>query len=443
MASPLLHSFYIFNSSYGPKEGEEIKKVLYYYPQTASVDVKCTDVGLSEAMIKFVETFSDKPCQAIHTLKQRHLYFEPEPGFWIIMKLNIPCKKNAEDGDDYHDEEIHDKVYETVLRQSYEMFKLFMGSFVDILTKAHGDVTSLKQRLEHFYSRYLITLKLSQCDILDVYNGISWLPLDKNMYLRIQCLMNRLQAKYPQIQYTTFLSNDYLVWSGVPQQDMRVLYQYLITSLFPAHYEQEITSSGGVKRNFTNENFGQFITGSAVAAEDSKPSRLPRVYINVDGSLVEFHLLVYRALSATVCALIKGSTSVSLSFRKKFDADLGPSLTELASELLQGYPQKPTGGDMTIKYIYFNHMNLATKTTVHVDARKTRLVNVPLEILSTVTDLNSHLRSSLHDTECMVRTATDYWLVCKKSDSRELYVLISDKNANLTTIDGYTRMELI
>lgn len=60
--------------------------------------------------------------------------------------------------------------------------------------------------------QYLVTLKLAQCDILDVYNGISWLPLDKHMYLRIQCLMNRLEAKYPQIQYTAFLSNDYLVW---------------------------------------------------------------------------------------------------------------------------------------------------------------------------------------------------------------------------------------
>lgn len=51
-----------------------------------------------------------------------------------------------------------------------------------------------------------------------------------------------------------------------------------------------------------------------------------------------------------------------------------------------------SGGDMTIKYIYFNHMNLATKTTVHVDTRKTRLVSVPVDILSTVADMNSDLK---------------------------------------------------
>jgi len=34
---------------------QEIKKVLYYYPPTADENKKCKDVGLVEAMIKFVE----------------------------------------------------------------------------------------------------------------------------------------------------------------------------------------------------------------------------------------------------------------------------------------------------------------------------------------------------------------------------------------------------
>ena len=41
-----------------------------------------------------------------------------------------------------------------------------------------------------------------------------------------------------------------------------------------------------------------------------------------------------------------------------------------------------------------------------------------------------------HDSECLVRTAGEYWVVCKKSDSRELYVVICDRNANLTEING-------
>ncbi|KAF6041470.1 hypothetical protein EB796_000216 [Bugula neritina] len=80
-----LGSFYVFNDTYGPKEGEEIKKVLYYYPPTADENKKCKDVGLVEAMIKFVETFTNSPCQAVHTQKQRHLYYQPEKNFWMVL----------------------------------------------------------------------------------------------------------------------------------------------------------------------------------------------------------------------------------------------------------------------------------------------------------------------------------------------------------------------
>lgn len=50
-----------------------------------------------------------------------------------------------------------------------------------------------------------------------------------------------------------------------------------------------------------------FITGIPVRPEDTKPSRVPRVFINVDGVLQDLYLLVYRALNVTVCALVKGN----------------------------------------------------------------------------------------------------------------------------------------
>ena len=43
------------------------------------------------------------------------------------------------------------------------VLQLFMGTFCEILNKAHGEVNSLKQRLEHFYSRVSIS---------SIYNGV-------------------------------------------------------------------------------------------------------------------------------------------------------------------------------------------------------------------------------------------------------------------------------
>lgn len=45
----------------------------------------------------------------------------------LFQKLNIPHvpkQKNEQLTEEYHDEDIHDKVYSTVLRQAYDMFKV-------------------------------------------------------------------------------------------------------------------------------------------------------------------------------------------------------------------------------------------------------------------------------------------------------------------------------
>lgn len=54
----------------------------------------------------------------------------------------------------------------------------------------------------------------------------------------------------------------------------------------------------------------RFITGIPLKPEDTKPSRIPRVFIDTgSGPLQEFQLLVYRALNVTVCALVNGKLS--------------------------------------------------------------------------------------------------------------------------------------
>lgn len=40
------------------------------------------------------------------------------------------------------------------------------------------------------------------------------------------------------------------------------------------------------------------------------------------------------------------------------------------------------------------------------------------------------------DEEVIVKAMTDYWVVGKKSDQRELYVILNQKNANLIEVNG-------
>lgn len=444
-----LKNFFIFNPTYGPREGEEHKKIMYYYPKSVDVDTKIKNVGLCEAIVTFTQTFTDKPCEALHTQKTRQVFFQPEKDFWMVMTVNIPFSEKTKDGQtalEYHEEDVQDPVMESILRQAYRMFTLFNGSIYYLLEKVSGNTEALQQRFDHFYSRYLLTLRLNNSDILDVFSGISFLPLDKNTYLQVQCFINVLESTFQAVKYTAFLYNDQLVWSGLEQDDMRIMYKYLTTSLFPAYLEQELQSSGQshmpLTRNTSLPNmgtvhFGKFITGPPNIQDESALGKIPRLYINTEEANEECLLLVYRALSASVCMLVTSSHGVNFDLCKKLDTFLGQQLSSLASEIGEQYSsrkQQP-GAEPAFKYIYFNHMNLAQKTTVHVDHKKTSGVFVSQDTLKLLCDISSDLQRNNQDGETFVKTMTDCWVVGKKSDQREMVVVINQKNLNLIEVN--------
>lgn len=57
-----------------------------------------------------------------------------------------------------------------------------------------------------------MSLKLPHCDVLNVFNGIQFLPLDKETFIKVQCFLNLLECNYPMIKYSAFLYNEHLVW---------------------------------------------------------------------------------------------------------------------------------------------------------------------------------------------------------------------------------------
>lgn len=446
-----LKNFFIFNPEFGPKEGQEHLKIMFYYPKNCHIDTKIKQIGLCEAIIKFTETFSDKPTESLHTQKNRQVFFEPEKDFWMVMTVSVPfSEKTTKDNQtvmEYHEEEVQDPVIQAVLRQSYRMFTFFNGSIYHVLNNSDGDVAVLQQRLEHFFSRYLLTLRLPTCDILDTFSGISFLPLDKNTYLQVQCFINLLESSFQSVKYTAFLYNDQLVWSGLEQDDMRIMYKYLITSLFPSYLDQELQPGANSRHSSdmirqpssqasSSMHFGKFVTGPPNMNDDSNLGKIPRVYINTEEDNEECFLLVYRALSASICLLLKTTTVLNFEFCRKLDTFLGQRLSTLASEIGEQYSRKPqTGSEPLFKYIYFNHMNLAQKTTVHMDNKKSQNLYISQETLKLLTDISGDLKRNNQDGETIVRTVSDCWVVGKKSDQREVFIVINQRNSNLIEVN--------
>jgi len=96
------------------------------------------------------------------------------------------------------------------------------------------------------------------------------------------------------------------------------------------------------------------------------------------------------------------------------------------------YNKKHTFEDQ-YRYIYFNHMNLAMKTSYNMKTKSADLDRATLKILN---ELHAEFKKSTdNSSEVLVRTANDRWIVARKSDQREFYVLFESKTAHLIEIN--------
>uniref|UniRef100_A0A2K6BR62 CCZ1/INTU/HSP4 first Longin domain-containing protein n=1 Tax=Macaca nemestrina TaxID=9545 RepID=A0A2K6BR62_MACNE len=358
---PALLSFFIYNPRFGPREGEEENKILFYHPNEVEKNEKIRNVGLCEAIVQFTRTFSpSKPAKSLHTQKNRQFFNEPEEHFWMVMVVRNPIiEKQSKDGKpviEYQEEELLDKVYSSVLQQCYSMYKLFNGTFLKAMED--GGIELLKERLEKFFHRYLQTLHLQSCDLLDIFGGISFFPLDKMTYLKIQSFVNRVEESLNIVKYTAFLYNDQLIWSGLEQDDMRILYKYLTTSLFPRHMEPESCLFLLLR----------FLTGPLNLNDPDAKCRFPKIFVNTDDAYEELHLIVYKAMSAAVCFMIDASIQPTLDFCRRLDSVVGPQLTVLASDICEQFNiNKRMSGfvlGFLFTFILLPPMNLAGKSTI-------------------------------------------------------------------------------
>ncbi|XP_034251405.1 vacuolar fusion protein CCZ1 homolog isoform X1 [Thrips palmi] len=443
--SPLsLKYFYIYNSSYGQKEGEEAQKILYYYPTKTDLDSQIKNVGLTEAIIKFTETFNcNQQCESLHTQKTRQLYYQPEDGFWMVLVLTVPTATKTKEGIDhleYQSDEVQDNIYWAVLKQAYRSFQLFNGSFSNILD-SEKDPTKLRYKLDHFFAKYLIKLKPQHADILDVFHGIQFLPLDKKTFLHVQTLVNLLECSFPKVRHTAFLYNDQLVWSGLEPDDMQAMYRYLITSLLPAQMETELQGGPMPRQSaaFSALHFGsRFVSGPSNLQGDDV-GKIPKVYLKNDDGPVICHLVIYRALNATVCLFIDEAVSLEMDFFQRLDIFLGHRLTSLGSEIAEQFNHSvasAASAESGAKFVYFNQLNRAQKSTIHLDNRKSGNISVPVDVLRILADVNADFMERKPTTgETIVKTMNDFWVVGKLSNLREFYVVIHHKNANLIEIN--------
>ena len=100
-------------------------------------------------------------CQVLRTQKTTQVFYQPEPDYWMVISILVPCEKKkdknaAEEYTEYKCDDVHDKVFRQIIKQSYNMFRLFLGSFGDNVDSSIGykaSPTCLIEHLDRFYSK--------------------------------------------------------------------------------------------------------------------------------------------------------------------------------------------------------------------------------------------------------------------------------------------------
>ncbi|TDG53276.1 hypothetical protein AWZ03_000091 [Drosophila navojoa] len=416
-----LRSFYVFNSNLSQKEGEEHKKILFYHPNDIELNTKIKDVGLSEAIITFTGTFtSEDDCKALHTQKTTQLFYQPEPGFWLVMVLNVPKEVKLKEGvevADYRGGEVSDRIYQAVLRQCYHMYRFHHGPLQTKLTSSPGSEEAEEQRqqlaaeLKKFYGRYLATLKdLAQCDIMDMLHSIQYLALDKSLFLRAHNF-SMLCDTFTAVKECVMFYNDQVVCGGkLAASDLYSLHAYVLGTASASGSEDAFRSGAFVLEG-----------GKPIATE---------VYLDLDKQIRPHCLLIYRALNVTLCLFVDAVPTQE--FYEELNAYLGPQLSCLAKDIataskLNASASATTAAnhdDGSAKYLFINEQSLKHHTNIHRNAK-----SIPRNVMSIIADLANPIQEIAAAEELQVKTTNDYWIVKRRCNWRQYYVILSKSKA--------------
>ncbi|CAL8108549.1 unnamed protein product [Calicophoron daubneyi] len=379
------------------------------------------------------------------------------------------------------DETVSDQIMGSVLKNACDTFELFNGK-VSALVSDEG-LETLSLRLDHFFSRYLRTMLFEHYDLLDCFNGIQFTAIEPTDFARVEGFLNRIKYAFSSVRYTAFFYDGQLVKSDLDLDYARHLYHYLNSFLFVE--QPDLNHTGTASKH---KHLGRFLVGPKDLSDSAQQIQCP-VLCCPGSPLPDCQLVTYQALRAVVCIVVQGVSPIPMQFFVQFDSVVGPRMTILADKLASNqsyssigcgvYPFRPVeenatgavvslsalgapttvedevasavedfaGGDSLSmsaigrsRFVYWNPSTFAILSTMHVYTGSGRR---PLNGTKAILDAMASLRCELllrpyswHE-EITVRLDPYVWIVARRSNGREVYMLFIRKHENLAKLDKY------
>lgn len=162
--------------------------------------------------------------------------------------------------------------------------------------------------------------------------------------------------------------------------------------------------------------------------------------LNHDGITKEYFLVVYKALSGSICLFIETNQKLTDELYTELHGFIGPQLTSISSEISDNYinEQQTIDNDSGPKYLYFNELNCQHQGTIHLNNRFIKNKTISSDMMNILIDLFDNRNKNDTNEETIVKTMSGYWIVKRSGNSRHFFVIVN-KNSTLPDIADETK----
>ncbi|WKY10808.1 hypothetical protein Q1695_002848 [Nippostrongylus brasiliensis] len=438
----IMEFFFVAHPASGRREGEEHRRIMYFYPKGETLDRQAEITGFAEAVVNFTDNFvtaqeqvekPEFPFRTVSTQKSEHVYIQVENCEFLI---GLALSKIQYAAADYS---VFLPAIRNVLTDVYKMFRLFFGEFSPFRKR---NEQKFKERLEYFLGRYLPLLKLHRMPLLDYLNGAAFLPLNGATYLNVVSMTSELLEEFPLIEKILILYQDKVLYYSLSRRDLPSLFRYLTQSLLPMTIGDELDYQSRPSQGRFLRGPQDLTTDAPLAGDDA----LPTVHLfnscddEENEGLAKYNMMVYRCLNATVCMF--STKEITRRLMRNIDGYLGSELSKVASQIGDciGAQSPDVLSTPDFHYIYFNpaSLSLTSSFTECPDTPKPALP--PPEVNRLVCNsLTSFLPDTDEFGECFAKTESDWWIVLKKVNSRLLCLLLPPSSNQQSLADIQTK----
>lgn len=260
--------FCIFDLRRGQQEGQELDKILFFYPPDCAYSAQLSVIGLCEGIITFTRIFSpEAACEVIEAERHSHVFYQAEPDIWMVMVL----EKNK----DIESVRRCDALRE-ILKEIHSLFMMFYGTLRVLIEKQpSGELarSHLFSFVMDYINEFHVAKKIqmpSFRESLRERRTVQMLTVSREVAIEIQSLVTALGSSVGNtVCNSLILFQDLLVSTTLSPDDTTNLFTYAVMRLTPHALSSNISSWSYLKRAKSASNVAAILSIPTSAVERS------------------------------------------------------------------------------------------------------------------------------------------------------------------------------